>query len=160
MLCALTAASLGACGGGPSSPSGVSRYPEIVGTWSGTRAVEARFEDGSTSSNVCFEEWTITSQSDSSFAGEFRIGGGVSSPCGPQRGSLAGAITTSGAIINMSSNISEGQVPCLAVSRSAINGGFSERSLDVRYSDEIVCVGGQSTFRSASRTVALALARQ
>lgn len=69
VLCAVLSASVVACGGSPSAPSTVERFPNIIGTWSGTRTDDLRLEDGSTRNNGCDEVWTVTSQVDGSLAG-------------------------------------------------------------------------------------------
>ncbi len=78
----LLAGTLAGCNG-PTSLSPLP-FPDIVGTWIGSRTVDLRIDDGSTRSNVCTEPWMITTQSDGSFTGMAELGGGTSSPCGGQ----------------------------------------------------------------------------
>jgi len=120
--------------------------------------MDARLEDGTTTNNTCAERWTIQTQSDASFAGAFETGG---APCLQQAGALEGTITTTGAIATLSINMTLGEGgPCSVVTQNALTGGFVGRTVNIRFSDEIVCASGSGTFRSTKRTVAMALTRQ
>jgi len=120
--------------------------------------VDARLDDGTTTNNMCAERWTIHVQSDASFAGGFETGG---APCLQQAGPLEGTIATTGAIATLSINMTLGEGgPCSTVTQNALTGGFVGRTVNIRFSDEIVCASGSGTFRSTKRTVAVALTRQ
>ena len=118
----LLAVSLAGCSDSPASPSTSTGFPDIRGTWIGTRTVDARLEDGTTTSNICAERWTIRIQSDPSFAGAFETGG---APCLQQAGPLEGTIATTGAIATLSINMTLGEGgPCSTVTQNALTGGF------------------------------------
>jgi len=120
--------------------------------------MDARLEDGSTTNNMCAERWTIQTQSDASFAGAFETGG---APCLQQAGALEGTITTAGAIATLWINMSLGEGgPCSVVIQNALTGGFVGRTVNIRFSDEIVCASGSGTFRSTRRTASIELTRQ
>ena len=153
----LFAVSLAACSDSPASPS-TAGFPDIRGTWVGTRTVDARLEDGTTTNNMCAERWTVQTQSGASFAGAFETG---RSPCLQQAGALEGTITTTGAIATLSINMSLGEGgPCTLVAQSALTGGFSRGTANLSFSDEILCASGQGTFRSTRRTATIELTRQ
>ena len=154
----LLAVSLAGCSESPASPSTSTGFPDIRGTWIGTRAVDARLDDGTTTNNMCAERWTIHVQSDASFAGGFETG---RAPCLQQAGALEGTITTTGAIATLSINMSLGEGgPCSTVTQNGLTGGFVGRTVNIRFSDEIVCASGSGTFRSTRRTAAIELTRQ
>ena len=134
----LLACSLAGCSDSPTSPSTTSAgFPDIRGTWIGSRTVDARLEDGATTNNTCAERWTIQTQSDVSFAGAFETG---RAPCLPQAGALEGTITATGAIATLSINMTLGEGgPCSVMTQSALTGGFVGRTANIRFSDEIVC---------------------
>ena len=74
---------------------------------------------------------------------------------------LEGTITTTGAVATLSINMTLGEGgPCSVVTQNALTGGFVGRTVNIRFSDEIVCASGSGTFRSTKRTVAMALTRQ
>ena len=150
---------LAGCSDSSTSPSTTSSgFPDIRGTWTGTRTVDARLEDGATTNNMCAERWSIQTQSDASFAGAFETGG---APCLQQAGALEGTITTTGAIATLSINMSLGEGgPCSMVTQNALTGGFVSRTVNIRFSDEIVCSSGQGTFRWTRRTASIELMRQ
>ena len=153
----LLAVTLAGCSDSPASPSNTG-FPDIRGTWIGSRTVDARLDDGTTTNNMCAERWTIQIQSDASFAGAFETGG---APCLQQAGALEGTIATTGAIATLSINMSLGQGgPCSVVTQNTLTGGFAGRTVNIRFSDEIVCASGSGTFRSTMRTVAVALTKQ
>src|SRR4029450_12571704 len=102
VLWMLLASSFAGCSGGPTNPSNTAtRFPDIRGTWMGSRTVDARLDDGTTTHDVCAERWTIRAQSDASFSGAFESGG---APCPQLAGAIEGTITTTGAIGTLSIN--------------------------------------------------------
>jgi hypothetical protein len=158
-VCLLLVLFAPACSDSPSGPSTNSAgFPDIRGTWVGSRSVDARLDDGTTTNNLCAERWTIQTQSNASFAGGFETGG---APCLQQAGSLEGTITTTGAIATLSLNLQLGPGgPCAVIAQSTLTGGFVGRTVDIRFADEITCSSGPGTFRSTRRTVAVALMRE
>ena len=50
--------------------------------------------------------------------------------------------------------------PCSVVIQNALTGGFVGRTVNIRFSDEIVCASGSGTFRSTRRTASIELTRQ
>ena len=158
-LWVLLALSASACSDSPSGPStNSSGFPDVRGTWIGSRTVDARADDGTATNNVCAERWTIHTQSGGSFAGGFETGG---APCLQQAGPLEGTITTAGAIAALSINMSLGQGgTCALVAQTGLTGAFVGRTIDARFSDEITCSTGSGTFRSTRRTVAVALMKE
>src|SRR5262245_34368642 len=155
----LLACSLAGCGDSLTNPSTTSAgFPDIRGTWMGSRTVDARAEDGTTTNTVCAERWTINSQSNATFAGTFETGG---APCLQQAGSVEGTIATTGAIETLSINMALGQGgPCVVVTQTALTGRFVGVAATLNFSDEIRCSSGPGTFRSTRRTVSMALTRQ
>jgi hypothetical protein len=123
----------------------------------GSRTVDARLDDGTTTHDVCAERWTIRVQSDASFSGAFESGG---APCPQLAGAIEGTITTTGAIATLSINATLGLATCVVSAQTALTGAFLAAAVNIRFSDEIVCASGGGTFRSTSRTIAVALTRQ
>jgi hypothetical protein len=153
----LLASSLAGCGDSPASPSTSAGFPDVRGTWIGSRTVEA-IESGVTTHDVCAERWTVRIQSDASFAGIFETG---RPPCLQQAGALEGTITTTGALATLSITPTVGEGgPCTLVAQSALTGGFSPRTANVSFSDEIRCTSGGVTVPSTRRTAAIELTRQ
>lgn len=159
LVCLLLALLAPACGDSASGPSTNSAgFPDLRGTWVGSRRMDTRAEDGTATNNVCAERWTIQTQSGGSFAGGFETGG---APCLQQAGPLEGTITTAGVITTLSINHTLGQGgTCALVAQSGLTGAFVARTVDVRFSDEITCSVGSGTFRSTRRTVAVALTKE
>lgn len=145
--------------GGPTGPDRVGRFPDVVGTWVGPRTVDVRENDGTTSSNACDEEWTIRSQSDADFAGIFRTGGGATKPCQEQSGFISGTITSSGTLTSFSINVTEGQAPCVGLSRTPISGGFTGATFRMQFGEEIACPA-DTGLRLVVRTMTLSLSRR
>jgi len=160
VLWIVVAASLAGCSDSSTSPSTNSTgFPDIIGTWLGSRTVNARLEEGTTTNNVCAERWSVKTQAGASFTGTFETGG---APCLQQAGAIEGTITTAGALATFSINMTVGEGgPCVVVSQSALSGGFSTTTtVDMRFSDVIACASGPGTSRSTTRTVSVALTRQ
>jgi hypothetical protein len=154
----LFAGSLAGCGDSPASPTTSTGFPDIRGTWIGSRTVNARLDDDTTTNNVCAERWTIATQSDGFFAGSFETGG---APCLQQAGTVEGTITMTGTIATFSINTTLGQGgPCVVVALSSLTGGFLGATVNMGFSDEISCSSGSATFRSTRRTVSMTLMRQ
>ena len=119
--------------------------------------MDARAENGTATDNVCAERWMVHTQSGGTFAGSFETGG---APCLQQAGSIDRTITASGAIATLSINLGLGPGgPCSVVTQTALAGGFVGRTMNIRFSDEIVCSSGPGTFQTTKRTVAIELTR-
>jgi hypothetical protein len=158
----LLASSLASCSDSPASPSSASAgFPNIIGTWLGSRTEDAHVAGGATVHSECAERWTVLTQNNASFAGTYETGGSASAGCSQQAGSIEGTVTATGTIATFSSTPVLGILKaCVVSGQTALTGGVLSGAINLRFSDQVTCSSGPGTFETTSRTVSVALVRQ
>jgi len=160
----LLASSLAGCSSdSPASPSNTPPgFPNVIGTWLGSRTEDTRVAGGAATHSECAERWTVRTQNNASFAGTYESGGAASAGCSQQAGAIEGTVTATGTIATFSTTPVLGIFNACVVTttQSSLTGGFLSGAINLRFSDEVTCSSGGGPLRTTSRSASVALIRQ
>lgn len=145
---------LSGCGGSsPLAPSPVASpqptFPSLIGGWVGTYTSNINIPNvsGGSGSGGCSISWIVTNQTAGQFSGTWQLTGGFgqATGCGSS-GNLSGAVTSSGAITNLSFATSVGPLPvCASLSSTGYSGTATATSVNASATERWSCTSGSIT---------------
>jgi hypothetical protein len=137
----------------PGAPQ--SDTPNFLGSWTGTATISAGLS-GLQATNICVENWFITTQGDGAFSGTFQSNGGITVDCA-RTGTISGTFLPGGAISSLVRDLGA-NTGCAKLSATPYSGAINATNsvLTATATERLTC-GSGSTTAVVNRTIVVTM---